>query len=206
MSDFAPASVRAVLFDLGNVVIDIDFMRAFEIWARLSGREASELRRAFQLDEAYERHERGEIDERVYFESLRRSLGIDLEHEQLLEGWNAILLEEKPDIRDLIAAASRKHPVYLFTNTNAAHQRHWSRAHPELLSMFKELFVSSELGLRKPERAAYLAVTEKMDVAPTEVLFFDDSLANIEGARDIGIQAVHTTSTDTVREALAALT
>jgi glucose-1-phosphatase len=68
----------ALLFDLGGVVFGIDFERTFAVWAERAGVEVATVRDRFKMDRAYERHERGEIDEKEYFAALRSSLGLSL--------------------------------------------------------------------------------------------------------------------------------
>jgi len=58
------------------------------------------------------------------------------------------------------------------------------------VSAFDRIFVSSELGFRKPERAAFDAVSDTIEVAPRNILFFDDTLENVEGARRAALNAV----------------
>ena len=72
---FSP--IDALLFDLGNVVIRIDFERVFARWAAHAGCDAALLREKFSHDEPYQRHERGEIEAAAYFASLRNSLGVE---------------------------------------------------------------------------------------------------------------------------------
>ena len=74
-------SVEALLFDLGGVVIEIDFGRAVASWAAAAGVPVDDIRARFSFDEAYQRHERGEIAGEEYFAALRsslRTLRIDL--------------------------------------------------------------------------------------------------------------------------------
>ena len=56
-----PPVPLALLFDLGGVVIDIDFRRAFSLWQPGSGLSLEEIAKAFKFDLQYQRHERGEM-------------------------------------------------------------------------------------------------------------------------------------------------
>src|ERR1043165_4426304 len=121
MNEMITNSVDALPFDLGNVVFRIDFERVFARWAAHAGCDAALLRQRFSHDEPYQRHERGEIDAAAYFASLRASLGIDLDDARLLEGWNAVYVEEMPGMRALLERIAPKIPIYAFTNSNLAH-------------------------------------------------------------------------------------
>jgi glucose-1-phosphatase len=202
---FSPASADALLFDLGRVVLDIDFNRAVTCWAGHAGCTAAELVARFVREESYRHHEVGRIDDVAYFESLRRSLGIGLSDAQMLEGWNAIFAGEMPGIGPLLARASKRLPIYAFSNTNNAHVEHFSVAYADVLGHFREIFLSSTIGLRKPDADAYDHVVKAIGMPASRIVFFDDSAENIEGARARGLIAVHVTSPDDVARGLAAL-
>ena len=195
----------ALLFDIGNVIIDIDFKRAFARWAELARTDAAALRDRFSMDAPYRQHEIGAIDAAAYFASLRASLGIDLTDAQFLEGWNAIFIAEAPGISALLARAATRIPLYGFTNTNRAHLAWWKPRFADAMTHFRHVFASCEIGLRKPDAAAFAHIVREIDVPAERILFFDDTLENVEGARVSGLQAVHVRSRDDVPETLAAL-
>jgi glucose-1-phosphatase len=197
--------IRTLLFDLGGVVIDFDFDRAFRFWAARASVEASELGLRFSLDEPYEQHERGQLHVSDYFASLRRSLNIDLSDDEFLEGWNDVYLGVMPGISAMLTIASEHFPLYAFTNSNSAHQSEWSVRFAKELSIFKDIFVSSELGLRKPDPQAFCEVANRTGFIVSEFLFFDDTPENIEGARTAGMKAVLVESSSDVSEALLQL-
>jgi glucose-1-phosphatase len=200
-----PNSADALLFDLGRVVLDIDFSKVVASWAGHAGCEPSHLVGRFSPDEAWRRHERGEISDAAFFENLRASLGIDITDGQFLEGWNAIFAGEMPGIAAMLGRAGARLPLYAFSNTNGAHVDHFSRAYADVLGHFREIYLSSAIGLRKPEAAAYDHVVKAIGVPASRIVFFDDSAENIAGARARGLTAVHVKSPDDVATALAAL-
>src|SRR5882757_10089688 len=135
----SPTSADALLFDLGSVVLDIDFNKAVACWAGHAGCTPGELVARFVREESYRHHEVGKIDDAAYFESLRQSLGIKLSDAQMLEGWNAIFAGEMPGIGPLLARAATRLPIYAFSNTNNAHVEHFSVAYAGLLGHFREI-------------------------------------------------------------------
>ncbi len=201
----SPGSADALLFDLGRVVLDIDFDKAIACWAGHAGCEPSDIAKRFVRAEAYRHHEIGRISDAAYFESLRAALGIALSDAQFLEGWNAIFAGEMPDIAVHLARAAARVPLYAFSNTNNAHVEHFSVKYAGVLGHFREIFLSSSIGLRKPDAKAYDHVVKAIGVPAGRIVFFDDSAENIEGARARGLTAVHVTSPADVADALAAL-
>jgi len=201
----SPGAADALLFDLGRVVLDIDFSKAIGCWAAHAGCAPADILARYERGEAYRHHETGSISDAEYFESLRASLGISITDAQLLEGWNAIFAGEMPGIADLLERAANHLPLYAFSNTNRPHVDHFSQVHADVLGHFREIYLSSAIGLRKPDRAAYDHVVHAIGVPASRILFFDDLAENIEGARACGLLAVHVTSPSDVADALAAL-
>ena len=200
-----PGRIDALLFDLGGVLIDINSEPVFAHWARCSGVPQDTLRARFHVDERYRQFERGECSTADYFAHLRQTLGVDLADADLLTGWNALLGPEKPGIGRVLQAAAARYPLYLFSNTNSAHQAVWSVASAPLLAPFTRLFVSSEIGHRKPDVDAFHYVAAAIGLPAEHILFFDDAAENVAGARSSGMAAVHVRDTRDIAAALAEL-
>ncbi|MGA9090973.1 MAG: HAD family phosphatase [Bradyrhizobium sp.] len=202
----SPGAADALLFDLGRVVLDIDFGKVVACWAGHAGCEPAHLAGRFSWrDEFYQRHEKGEISDAEFFAALRELFGIRISDAQFLEGWNNIFAGEMLGISKLLARAARRLPLYAFSNTNNAHVEYFSAAYADVLGHFREIFLSSAIGFRKPDAAAYDHVVKEIGVPAGRIVFFDDLAENIEGARARGLLAVHVKSSADVAEALDAL-
>lgn len=196
----APAD--ALLFDLGGVIMGIDLDRCFASWGADAGVPLAILRERHRYDEMHERHERGEASDAEFFASRARMLDIELTDARWLVGWNEIFTQEITPVVRLVERVKDRVPVYAFSNTNAAHMRVWSPRFAPALAHFREVFVSHELGARKPERAAFEEVARRIGVAPPRILFFDDTRTNVEGARAAGLQSVWVREPQDVADAL----
>lgn len=183
-------AVRALLFDLGGVLFDIDFRRAFDAWARYSSLSAAEIASAFEFDAAYEQHERGQIPSAEYFQHLASVLRLTATIEQIEEGWNAIFVGEFVETTRLVRTARAKLPCYAFTNTNPSHMAHWPMLYPAVASAFDRIFASHEIGLRKPEPEAFEWICRAVQLPPESLLFFDDLPENVHAADATGLQCV----------------
>jgi putative hydrolase of the HAD superfamily len=201
----SPGDADALLFDLGRVVLDIDFSRTLHHWARHAGCEPVLLGQRFRREELYNRHEKGEISDEAFFAGLRSSLGVELSDAQFVDGWNAIFVGEMAGIRPLLARAAKRLPLYAFSNTNATHGAYFSAQYAEVLGHFRQIFLSSTIGLRKPDAEAYDHVVQAIGVPAERIVFFDDLDENVRGARERGLKAVRVTSSDDVAGALEAL-
>ncbi|MFA6312431.1 MAG: HAD family phosphatase [Sterolibacterium sp.] len=200
-----PAKPQALLFDLGGVLIDIDFGRAFRAWQPLSRLALGEIAEAFRFDAAYEKHERGEITALEYFDHLRTMLALEHDHQRIAQGWNAIFVGEIAETLAMVQAARKQLTCSAFTNTNVTHHAHWSARFPAVASSLDRVFASHQIGYRKPERRAFEHVASELGVPLGSILFFDDLAENVEGAKSVGLQAVHVRSPSDVRSALLAI-
>ncbi|HET9652659.1 MAG TPA: HAD family phosphatase [Usitatibacter sp.] len=197
-----PARIEALLFDFGGVLVEIDFGRVCARWAELAGRPVEHVHARFTHGEAYERHERGEMDIAAYCETLRRDLGLELADEQLLDGWQRVFVGEIGATVDLVKRLRGRMPLYVFTNTNVAHYTHLRRRFAGALAPFDRIFASHEMRSRKPQAAAFRQIERETGVALERMLFFDDTAANVEAARALGMPAVLVRGPADVRDAL----
>jgi FMN phosphatase YigB (HAD superfamily) len=194
--------IQALLFDLGGVIIDIEFERVWQSWARDAACPVESIRRSIGQDETYLRYECGEILLADYFAYLRGAMSVSLTDEQLLAGWNEIFVGEMPGIATVLRDLEPRIPLYAFSNTNRAHEEVWSVRFADVLKPFQKVFVSSTIGLRKPDRASFDHVVGEVGVPASSILFFDDTMENVVGARAAGLHAAHTRSTAEIVAAL----
>ena len=100
----APATIDALLFDLGRVLVDIDMTRIHRRWAEHAGLPEShftpERTAALMRHEIFHGHERGHVSDATFFEHVRAELGLALSDTQMLDGWNSIFIGEMAGIRD----------------------------------------------------------------------------------------------------------
>lgn len=200
-----PKQIKALLFDLGGVVIALNFDKAFGVWGDYANLEASTIKARWSQDDAYEQHERGEIGGAEYFSSLRKTLGTDLTDEQFVRGWNAIFLGEIVETVALISRLQDRIPLYAFSNTNETHRAEWAKHYRKTLEPFRKIFCSCEIGKRKPEADAFAFVAAEMACDFDEIVFFDDTETNVSAAEALGIRAVLVTSPDDVSGAVEAI-
>lgn len=194
-----------VLLDLGGVLIHVHFERALAHWAACAGLEHDALSGRFAPDQAYEHHERGELDFAAYASHLRTLIGVSLDDAELLSGWNAALGDAMDGAHALVHTLAAQCPVYLFSNSNAAHYAHWADAHAALLAPMTGVFVSHQVGARKPDAHAFARVIERIGMPASEVAFFDDLSTNVDGARQAGLMAWQVTGPREVAHILGAV-
>ncbi|MEA9392389.1 glucose-1-phosphatase [Acerihabitans sp. TG2] len=182
------------IFDLGNVVIDIDFGRVLGVWSHLSGVPLASLKKKFEMGEVFEQHERGEISDEVFAAKFCAELGITLSFEQFTTGWQAVFISVRPDVIEIMQKLrAQGNRVIILSNTNRLHCDYWPNQYPEVPQSVDKMYLSQEIRMRKPDPAIYRYVLEQEGVDVADALFFDDNAQNIAAAQSIGLPAVHVT-------------
>lgn len=179
------------IFDLGNVIVDIDFNRALGVWSDLGRVPLALLKSRFHMGEAFEKHERGEIGDEEFAATLCDELDMALSFEQFTAGWQAIFIGVRQDalltMQKLRAQGDR---VVILSNTNRLHCAFWPSQYPEVQQAADHIYLSQEMGLRKPDPAIFQQVLQLEGFSADQAVFFDDNQANIEAARELGIDSV----------------
>lgn len=179
------------IFDLGNLIVDIDFNRVLGVWSDLGRVPLATLQSRFTMGESFHRHERGEISDEDFAEQLCDELGLALSFEQFTAGWQAVFVGVRADtIRIMNGLRARGHRVVILSNTNRLHQRFWPSQYPEVQSAADKLYLSQEMGMRKPEARIYQQVLSEEGFTADQAIFFDDNQENIDAAQALGIQSV----------------
>ncbi len=194
--------IKALLFDLGGVVLEIDWSKVFHEWSIHSRLSPAEIADRFRMDEAFQDHERGQITDSEYFAYLRDIVEYQGEEASFLQGWNSIFIGIVSETVETLGQIAPELPIYLLTNTNATHEMEWRTTYSAVIDRFNGVFVSSTMGCRKPDRKSFEHALGEVNVAANAVLFFDDTEENVEGAKAVGLQAVHVVQPSDIRKAL----
>lgn len=187
------------IFDMGNVIIDIDFKRVLGVWSHLSGTPLATLTERFSMGEVFQKHERGEISDEQFAADLCHEMGIALSFEQFSAGWQAIFVGLRPEVITVFKKLREEgHRVVVLSNTNRLHLDFWPHHYPEIEANTDAMYLSQNLGMRKPEPEIFQHVLEKEGFSASEAVFFDDVAENTEAARAAGIEAVWVEDNQTV--------
>ncbi|WP_299907419.1 HAD family phosphatase [uncultured Paracoccus sp.] len=95
------------------------------------------------------------------------------------------------------------HRMFAITNWSADNWPAALTTYPQLTTLFEDIVVSGIEKMLKPDAEIYLALTNRNGIAPADCLFIDDSAANVEGARAVGMDAIHFTEAPALAAELA---
>lgn len=187
------------IFDMGNVIIDIDFNRVFAVWSKLSGVPLASIKKNFTAGEIFNLHERGNITDIEFAEEINSELGMSLSFEQFAEGWQAIFIAVRPEVIDIMNKLREQgHRVVVLSNTNRLHHDYWPKHYPEIAASADFLYLSQDLGMRKPDPELFKYVLESEAVEAQDAVFFDDLQTNVDAALSVGMNAVHVIDKNTI--------
>ena len=187
------------IFDLGNVIVDIDFNRVLGAWSDFSRVPLAMLKQNFAMGEAFHQHERGEISDEAFAEAMCHEMDLPLSYEQFSHGWQAVFVAIRPDVVDIMHKLREQgHRVVVLSNTNRLHTTFWPEEYPEIRAAADKIYLSQEMGMRKPEARIYQAVLQAEGFSAADAVFFDDNADNIEGANQLGITSILVTGKETI--------
>ena len=198
---------KNIIFDLGGVILNIDFKQTALAFAELGIGNFNEYYTLQSVSPLFEKLEIGAISPDDFYGEFR-SLAKQplLTNQQIRDAWNALLLDFPPERINWLKKIKERYNIYLLSNTNQIHYEAFTKAYREQVEdkNFDELFItayySHNLGLRKPSKEIFETVLVKENLTAAETVFIDDSLANIEAARSAGLQGIHLPSPKTVLE------
>lgn len=193
---------KAVIFDLGKVLVNFDFRRGYQALEKICPFTAAEIPRRLAASGLVERFETGLVEPAGFFSALSRTLELDLPYDRFCAIWSSIFMEVLlPE--PMLEGLARRYRLLLLSNTNAIHFEMIRDAYP-LLRHFHDLVLSYEVKAMKPDPRIYQEAVRRAGCAAGECFYTDDIAAYVEGARKLGIDAVEFQSADQIRRELAA--
>lgn len=190
-------AIKNVIFDLGGVLVNIDYYRTINAFKSLGILNFEELFTQAQQSNLFDKIETGEISEKEFFAEISKYLPKNTTEKEIITAWNVMLLDFPKERLDFLLEVKEKYKTVLLSNTNTIHlQSFYQRLKDDhdldsLEEYFQTIYLSCEMGMRKPHPEIFLKVCELEGFYPSETLFIDDSIQHVEGAKKAGLQALH---------------
>lgn len=189
-----PGHIRNIIFDLGGVFINLDNSLTEKAFRQLGAKDFSHyfghgFAASFFVD-----YELGKITDDEFMSALRTMLGKNVPDADLVEAWNALLLDFPKERIELLKTISNKYRLFLFSNTNSLHleavRKIFLKSFPgeSLEDHFEKTYYSHILQLRKPDKISFEHIIRENGLDPAITLFVDDALINVEGAMAAGLE------------------
>ena len=180
--------IRAILFDVGNVLLRFDFSICLKALASKS--EIAEPLATFaRFDQVKAAYEDGQIDRAAFLRAVFDVLNYRGTEAEFIAAWKNIFDPNEP-MHALVESLHARYPLYLLSNTNDIHREFFMHRWP-VFQHFTGGTYSDVAHASKPSRAIYEIVCRDLALEPATTFFIDDLLPNIETARALGFQTHH---------------
>lgn len=203
------SSIKNILFDLGNVIIDIDIPRTRQELVKLLRRPDLEDQVMETLKPVLLDYEKGLLSDELFINALLRHARPQVYAQQVIRAWNAMLIDIPAERLDFLKQLrDQQYRLFVLSNTNGLHLS-WVNAFmeknyqaPSLEPWFDRLYYSHLVKARKPETASFEYVLRDAGIRPEETLYIEDTYENIESAQTLGIRTLYLTGGHDVITAL----
>jgi putative hydrolase of the HAD superfamily len=199
-------SIDAIIFDLGGVVLNLDYNKTIDQFKILGKENFEKLYTQSQQDKIFDQFETGKISAQEFRNYMKFFLDGQITDEQIDFAWNAMLLDLPAARIDLLLRLKKEYKIFLFSNTNEIHSHAFQKIIQQqygdanlLEKVFQQTYYSHLVGQRKPDAASFMTVINDHGLTPQRTLFIDDSIQHIEGASRIGIRAKHLVDQDIIQ-------
>ncbi|HTW67631.1 MAG TPA: HAD family phosphatase [Bryobacteraceae bacterium] len=181
--------IKAILLDLGNVVVPFDLKPAFARMAELSGCPREEVSRRIRATGLVAPFERGEIEAETFARELSAALDLKISYAEFCDWWSCVFLEHTLVPEAMLRDLRSRYRLLALSNTNPIHFAALRAGYP-LLRHFDDCVLSYEVGAAKPDAKIYREAIARARCKPEECFFTDDLAVNVEAARAQGMDAV----------------
>ena len=195
--------IKAIIFDLGGVLIDFSGMTDIRSMMRKDpGLDA--IRPRWITCPTISAFERGEISSDIFVSEFTQTWDLQIEPDDFISVFKSWIKGTLPGTEQLLVSLRPHYTLACLSNTNPLH---WSQMMHDigLYSQLDQHFASHTLGRMKPDPNVFADVCAEMGFAPSEVVFFDDGVENIEGAKQAGLSAYQVQSPGDITMKLKAL-
>lgn len=181
--------IKAIIFDLGRVIVPFDFKRGYQAMEPLCAYAAADIPARIATTDLVNRFETGLVEPEDFVQQLCAILQMKADHDQFCEIWGSIFLPETLIPESLLVGLRERYRLLLLSNTNALHFKLIRKNYP-LLRHFDDYVLSYEVRAMKPSPQIYQEAIARAQCRPEECFFTDDVPAYVEAAKREGIDAV----------------
>jgi FMN phosphatase YigB (HAD superfamily) len=198
----APGAPKAVIFDIGRVIVRLQPERALErLAARRGGHTPEQIWNAILHDPLWGNWQEGRMEPREWHQHLTRQLEIDIGFDEFCAAWNFALHPETILEENLFAKLAERCRLALLSNTDPLHSAALESQF-SFLRHFPARIYSCRIGASKPSQAIYQAALGAVGVQAREALFIDDVAEYVQAARQLGMDVVRFESPFQLRQEL----
>lgn len=206
------ASIDNIIFDLGGVVVNIDYMKTQQTFEALGLTGFGKVYSQAAQTGVFDLYEKGLMSTEVFRGRLRQlAPNFKVSNQELDNAWNAMILDTPTHRLAVLKELKVRFRTFLLSNTNELHiqcfhsQLKTTFGQEDLNDYFEKVYYSYEIQLRKPDREIFEYVLRQNGLDAKRTLFIDDTSRHVESAKILGIQGLHIGTDATLDELYSAL-
>ncbi len=196
--------IRAIIFDIGRVLIRVDISRATSGLASGLSLTPEEVWSAIEKDPRWPDWQEGRISPRDWHLHVTKRLGASLTFEQFTEVWNRSLDPNPIQSESFLEKLSKKYRLALLSNTDSIHMTEEEARFP-FFRFFPIRIYSFRVGASKPDPVIYREALKACKVRAEEAVYIDDITAYAEAAQRLGMTGIVFRSPQQLQSDLRAL-
>ena len=188
--------IENIILDLGGVIINLNHELTNKAFQQLFPVDYAEMLEKSKNQQLFERYETNQVSTAEFIDFFKGYNSL-INENQIIDAWNEMLLDIPQERIDLIKNLSKKYNVFLLSNTNKIHyqtiekQFQHTSEKGTFESLFKKVYLSYRIGLRKPNQEIFEYLLQDVHLKPENTLFIDDSLEHINTALKLNIRTHH---------------
>jgi putative hydrolase of the HAD superfamily len=184
-----PANPRAIIFDIGRVLIRVDIVRALAGLASGIARSPEEVWASIENDHRWPDWQEGRLSPHDWHRHLAKRFGGSPSLTQFIESWNRALDPQPIQDSSLLEKLSKRYGLALLSNTDPLHVAHMEATY-DFFRFFPIRIYSCVVGASKPNPLIYRQALRACKVGAEEALYIDDVAAYVEAARRLGMSGI----------------
>lgn len=178
---------KVLLFDLGGVIVRWVGLNELP---KMTGLNRDDVIARFANSEIFNAYEIGQCSDDIFADELTSLFNLGLARSDAKTLWNSWVQESYSSTKEMLIKLRANYTIACLSNTNALHWRHLPK-HINVSDYFDYSFASHLINVAKPTPESYLIPIRDMGVNASDIWFFDDTLINLEAAKEAGMQAFH---------------
>ncbi|MEO9477148.1 MAG: HAD family phosphatase [Cyclobacteriaceae bacterium] len=204
------ADFDTIIFDLGQVIINLEPQKVFERVESLIGHAHPNIPELIEYTDFHLLYEKGMLTTSDFIAACNDMIDAEIPEEDFTDAWNLMVGDIPKQRLDLLSKLKKTHQVLILSNTNEMHEVYFEQRlldETAGISGF-ESFVhhpiySHRIGRRKPDSNIYEYVIDQHLKNPSRALFLDDRPENVAGAKQCGLKSIQVQYPDQIHEILA---
>lgn len=178
--------INTIIFDFGDIFINLNKQATIDGLKNLGLQQWNE-----DLNQLNIQFEKGQISREDFLLGFQKQIP-NASLDEILNAWNAILLDFPLYRLEFLQKLSKKYRLFLLSNTDSIHIDTFEKEagtsfYSDFYQCFEKVYFSFEMGMRKPDSEIYSSIIHTHDLSEKNTLFVDDKKENTDAALALGL-------------------